>query len=326
MQLSALIIGLALMSIKFVAWWLTNSNAILSDALESIINVVAGTFALFSLLFAARPRDRNHPYGHGKIEFLSAGFEGVLIMLAGVAIISKAIYNLYYPQALEGIGLGLLLTAIAGGINFLLGWILETQGQKTNSVLMVASGKHLKSDGWSSLGLITGLGLVLLTGINQFDNLLALIFGGVIIYTGLGLVRTSLAGILDEADYELVKNIVQNLDEHRSLNWIDIHNLRIIKYGALLHIDCHMTLPWYFNLQESHEEVKILEAYGNQQHANGVEFFVHLDPCLPDSCPICQKTDCPARQHPFEHRVVWTLENVMENKKHQPDNAQLSNP
>jgi len=316
MQLSALVIGMALMGIKFIAWWFTNSNAILSDALESIINVIAGAFALFSLLFAARPRDRNHPYGHGKIEFLSAGFEGILIILAGVAIIGKAIYNLYFPQPLEGLGLGLVLTAIAGGINFGLGWIMEAQGKKTNSVLMVASGKHLMSDGWSSLGLIIGLALVFFTGIAQFDNILALIFGCVIIYTGLGLVRAFIAGILDEADYALVKDIVQNLERHRSSNWIDIHNLRVIKYGALLHIDCHMTLPWYFNLQQAHQEVDILEKYGNEIHSNEIEFFVHLDPCLPDSCGICLKEDCPVRQHPFENRVNWTFENVMENQKH----------
>lgn len=316
LQLWALLLGVALLVIKFVAWWYTNSNAILSDALESIINVVAGSFALYSLVIAAQPSDHNHPYGHGKIEFVSAGFEGALIFLAGILIIVKAIYNLQFPQSLGSLDLGVLLTFITGGLNYLMGIFLIKRGRKFESTIMVASGKHLHSDAWSSVGLIVGLVLVWITGWEVLDSIIAMIFAGFIIYTGYGLVRSALAGIMDETDTALVAEIVEQLEAHRSPHWIDIHNLRVIKYGASLHIDCHMTLPWYFTTKESHYEVEALSQVANAKRENPVELFIHVDPCLPNSCPLCMKSDCTYRKHAFEKRVEWKLENVAVNQKH----------
>ncbi len=317
LQLWALLLGLALMAIKFVAWWFTNSNAILSDALESIINVVAGAFALFSLVIAAQPRDHNHPYGHGKIEFVSAGFEGALIFLAGILIIGKAIYNLRFPQPLGSLDLGVILTVFTGGLNYFMGIYLEKRGRKVESAIMVASGKHLQSDAWSSIGLIVGLGLVWITGWVVLDSVMAIVFAFLIIYTGYGLVRSAMAGIMDETDTALVAEIVEQLQAHRSPHWIDIHNLRVIKYGANLHIDCHMTVPWYFTTREAHEEVENLSHVANNNRENPVELFIHIDPCLPDSCPLCMKFDCSYRKHTFVKRVEWKLENVVVNQKHE---------
>jgi cation diffusion facilitator family transporter len=317
LQLWALLLGVALLVIKFVAWWHTNSNAILSDALESIINVVAGAFALYSLVIAAQPSDHNHPYGHGKIEFVSAGFEGALIFLAGILIIVKAIYNLQFPQPLGSLDLGVLLTFITGGLNYLMGIFLIKRGRKFESTIMVASGKHLHSDAWSSVGLIVGLVLVWITGWEVLDSIIAMTFAGFIIYTGYGLVRSALAGIMDETDTALVAEIVEQLEAHRSPHWIDIHNLRVIKYGASLHIDCHMTLPWYFTTKESHYEVEALSQVANAKRENPVELFIHVDPCLPNSCPLCMKFDCTYRKHAFEKRVEWKLENVAVNQKHE---------
>lgn len=304
------------MGIKFIAWWVTGSNAILSDALESIINVVAGAFGLYSLVVAAHPKDRNHPYGHGKVEFLSAGFEGALISLAGVLIIGKASYNLVYPQQLQELELGLYLTALAGGANYAIGWVLEKRGHKHHSLILVASGKHLQSDAWSSLGILVGLLLVFLTGIKPLDNLVAILFGGFIMYSGYGLVRQSVAGIMDEADYNLIESLVNLLEKQRIPNWIDIHNLRVIKYGAHLHVDCHLTVPWYFNTRESHAEVKALEKLAAGFRDQPMELFIHADPCEPNSCAICTKSDCPVRQQPFQKRITWTLENVQKNANH----------
>lgn len=317
LQLWALLIGFVLMAIKFIAWWFTNSNAILSDALESIINVVAGAFALFSLVVAAQPRDHNHPYGHGKIEFVSAGFEGALIFLAGISIIVKAIYNLQFPQPLGSLDLGLVLTVITGGINYLMGIYLEKRGRAVTSAIMIANGKHLQSDAWSSLGLIIGLVLVRVTGLDVLDSVIAIVFALLIIYTGYGLVRSAMAGIMDETDTALVAEIVDQLQAHRSPHWIDIHNLRVIKYGANLHIDCHMTLPWYFTTRESHQEVEAFSNVANEQQENPVELFVHVDPCTPSSCPLCMKMDCAVREHQFEKRVEWTMENVVVNRRHE---------
>lgn len=318
MQSIALAVGLALMALKFLAWWLTNSNAILTDALESIINVVAAAFGLYSLFLAAKPRDSNHPYGHGKVEFLSAGFEGALIFLAGVAIWAKAGYNIVYPQPLFKLDVGLALTAFAGAVNFGIGHYLERQGERSNSLIMEASGKHLKSDAYSSAGLIIGLSLVMITGVPLLDNLLALIFGAIIMFTGFQLVRRSVAGIMDEADYQLIDEMVATLHRNRRDCWIDVHNFRVIKYGPTLHIDCHMTVPWYFDTRHSHSEVKNFEDLLKAHSTVPVEFFIHVDPCDPPrNCRICQMKGCPERQAPTEVQVEWTLENIMKNAQHE---------
>lgn len=313
----ALLVGILLMLTKFYTWWITGSNGILSDALESIINVIAGGVALFSIRFAARPRDINHPYGHGKIEFISAGFEGTLIGLAGFGIMGKAIYNLIFPETLASLDLGMVLTAVTGGINYLLGRLILHKGRQNFSVLLQASGKHLMTDGWSSLGLIIGLALIYITGWKPLDNVVAIIFGALIIFSGFKLVRSSLAGILDEADEALIRHLVALLHQKRTPNWIDIHNFRIIKYGNALHIDCHLTLPWYFNLQEGHAEVKQLEQYINDCLDQPVEIFIHIDPCSYNSCSICSKTDCPERAYPFQAIIPWTLENLVKDEKHE---------
>lgn len=316
LQTFALVTGILLMGVKMLAWWITRSNAILSDALESIINIVAGGFGLYSLFLAAKPKDTNHPYGHGKIEFLSAGFEGAMIALAGIAIIAKGTYNLFYPQQLEFLRTGAYLTAFSGAVNYLIGWKLEYEGKKSNSLILNASGKHLQSDAWSSLGILIGLAIVIYTNNQMLDNLLAIFFGAMIIYTGFGLLRRSVAGVMDEADPKLIQALIAKIQENRSGNWIDIHNFRVIAYGKNLHIDCHLTLPWYLNTEESHAEVKKLELQTADYGDFPVEWFVHVDPCKPTSCHLCSLENCKVRQFPFEKQVRWTLENVMNDKPH----------
>lgn len=310
-------VGLLLLGAKFTGWWLTNSNAILTDALESIINVVAGFFALFSLYMAALPQDSNHPYGHGKVEFLSSGFEGALIFLAGISILIKSIYNLFYPQTIQSMDVGILLVAGPGLVNFIMGKILIRTGRKNQSIILEADGKHLQSDAYSSIGLVAGLILVWLTGITWIDNVTALIFGGFILYTGFNLIKMSVAGIMDEADILLLKELIEKLDANRRENWIDVHNLRVIKYGSTLHVDCHMSVPYYFNVREAHHEVKALEDKLKELSEVPMEFFIHTDPCHPPmSCSICTKKDCPVREAEATQVITWRLEHVLQNKQH----------
>jgi len=320
LQILSLIVGLLLMGIKFGAWWYTNSNAILTDALESIINVLASGFGLYSLLLSAKPRDRNHPYGHGKIEFISAGFEGGLILVAGLLIIGKSVYNFFYPQVLDQLDLGIVLVFIAGLVNYLMGRALILQGSRSNSLVLEAGGQHLQTDAYSSAGLLLGLGVLYLTNLAWIDNLIALLFGGFILYAGLRLFRTAVAGIMDEADYQLIRRIVHSLQERRSPDWIDVHNFRVIKYGPTLHIDCHLTVPWYYDVHRAHQCIKAFEATIDEQTNAPVELFIHTDPCEPpNACTICTKTDCHVRQAALKNRVDWTLENVMENAQHYPE-------
>lgn len=321
-QTIAIAIGVILTFIKFFAWGLTNSNAILTDALENIINVVAGGIGWYSLWLSARPRDRNHPYGHGKIEFVSTGFEGGLIFLAGALIISKAIYNLFHPTHLAKLEEGIGLVLFSGVVNLLVGWWLLRIGKKRKILVLKAEGRHLLSDAYSSAGLLIGLFIVLWTDIIWLDHVIAIIFGSIILYTGLKLLRMAFAGIMDEADYELIGEMVEVLEKKRVPNWIDVHNFRVIKYGNTYHVDCHLTLPWYFDLRQGHDEVTRFENLLQEYDSSISEFFIHVDPCAPPyACQICQKEHCQKRQAPFTTHIKWELDNVMEDKRHARKNA-----
>jgi len=307
---------MVLLAIKFFAYYITSSNAILGDALESIVNVLAGIISLVSLSIAAFPKDENHPYGHGKVEFISAGFEGGMIAVAGILIIGKSVYNFFHPYELNEITLGIILTAFSGAVNFVLGFVLVKKGEKSSSAAMVASGEHLKTDTYTTIGLLAGLLLIWITSITWLDQVVAILFGLLILYSGYKIIRTAMSGILDETDLDLIKKIALLLQKNRRENWVDIHNLRVIKYGAALHIDCHVTLPWYLNLSEAHDEITRIDNMVNEHLPNNVELFIHEDPCIPDSCKICIKKECTERKQPFTGTTEWTLENVLRNKKH----------
>lgn len=315
-QAFALSVGVILMAIKFYAFFRTNSNAVLTDALESIINIVAGGFGLYSLYLAAKPHDEDHPYGHGKIEFISASIEGTLIFSAGMIMMVKSVYNFFKPIEIGSLDTGITLIAISGCINYLLGEYATRSGEKNSSMTLIASGEHLKSDAYSSAGLLVGLGLILLTGLHWLDNVVAILMGAVIIFSGYKILKKSVAGIMDEADFALLDKVVYHLNDKRRENWVDIHNLRIIKFGEKIHIDCHTTVPWYFNANEVHAELKLVEENIKDIIPNNLETFIHADPCLPASCKSCIKSDCSHRMHSFEQRIEWTLENVMKNEKH----------
>ena len=310
------VVSISLFIVKIIAWWLTASVAILTDALESIVNVVAGLIGLYSLYVSAKPRDYDHPYGHGKVEFISAAIEGTLIAVAGLIIIYEAINNLVHPHTIKKLDYGIILIAITAVVNYLTGILCARTGKKNNSLALVASGKHLQSDTWSTLGIIVGLVLMLLTGISWLDSAVAMLFAFIIIFTGYKIVRSSVAGIMDEADVELLKKMVDMLNNNRKENWVDLHNLRIIKYGGTIHVDCHLTVPWFLNVHEAHKEIDALSALVKNEYGESVELFVHSDGCLDFSCPICTKKDCAVRKHAFEKKVEWTMENVSRNTKH----------
>lgn len=315
-QWVAVSVGVLILLVKFFAFHVTGSNAILSDALESIINVVAGAFALYSLILAAKPKDMDHPYGHGKIEFISSGIEGTLIFLAGVSIIVKSIHDIFQEHVVMELNLGIYLAAGAGLINYLLGWFTESYGRKNHSPTMVASGKHLKSDGYTSLGLIVGLTVVLLTGLMWLDSLIAIGFGIYIGVVGLREIRKSVAGIMDEADFELLQSLLSEIETNRTENLIDLHNFRAQKFGKGIHIDCHITVPYYLTVKEAHDEIDAVEQLIRTNYPYGVEMFVHADPCIPTSCRICSKRNCSVRQSPQEEIITWKLDSVLENSKH----------
>lgn len=312
-----LIVAIFLFIIKVLAYYLTRSVSVLTDALESTVNVVAGLIGWYSLYVAAKPRDEDHPYGHGKAEYISAGVEGTLIFIAGIIIIYESVRNLIFPRQLQQLDYGILLIAFSAVVNFIMGHIAIQHARNNNSLALMASGKHLKSDTYSTLGIITGLILIYYTKLHIIDSIVAIIFGFIIIFTGYRIVRSSIAGIMDEADRKLLSRMVAMLNTNRRENWVDLHKLRVIKYGSIIHVDCHLTVPWYFNVSEAHNEVEALSALITSKFDEAIELFVHSDGCLYTQCPICIKHDCPVRQHVLEKRMEWTLDNILSDKKHQ---------
>lgn len=308
--------GVILFLMKLIAWYITNSVAILTDALEGIANVLSAFIGLYSLYLSSLPRDKNHPYGHGKVEFISAALEGAMIGFAGIWIIFEAISHFIHPQQIKQLDYGMILILVAAFVNLIIGYIAVQKGKKNNSIALIATGKHLISDTFTTIGVVVGLAVILITDILWIDGAIAIIFGLIIIYTGYQIISKSVSGIMDEADEDLLKQLVDWLNKNRNETWIDMHNLRIIKYGSVLHIDCHITLPWYFTVREAHNEINKIETLVKQKFGNSVELFTHSDDCLPESCKICILSNCVHRVHKLESKIEWTIENVRKNEKH----------
>jgi len=239
-----------------------------------------------------------------------------LIAVAGFIIIYESINNLLHPHKITKLDYGIILVAITAVINYLAGVLCVRTGKKNKSLALIASGKHLQSDTYTTAGIIVGLVLILVTDIAWIDSAVAMLFAFIIIITGYKIVRSSVAGIMDEADEDLIKQMVTMLNQHRRPNWIDLHNLRIIKYGGTIHLDCHLTVPWYLNVVEAHKEIDILSGLVKDEYGESVELFVHSDACMDFSCAICTKTDCRVRKHPFEKKIEWTMGNISRNTKH----------
>ncbi len=316
LQAWVLAIGLVLMAVKFMGWRITRSNAMLSDALESIVNVAAGGFALYSLVLAAKPRDRDHPYGHGKVEFISAALEGSLVVVAGGLIIVRSAAAWMGGVQVRELQVGTLLVAATGLVNMAMGLVLRARGRREHSLTMEASGVHLLSDTWTSAALVVGLLVIQFTGQHWLDSLFAMGFALVIIRHGIRLVRRSIGGIMDETDMHVAADLVRILEDHRKPEWIDLHNFRVIAFGSTLHIDCHLTLPWYYTLEAGHREITALDQLVNRHSGREVECFIHTDPCIPRSCTICRLGDCPVREAPFAQRIPWNLSTALANEKH----------
>jgi len=310
------IFGVILFIGKIIAWKLTNSDAVFSDAMESVVNVISAFMGLYSLHLAAKPKDEDHPYGHGKVEFVTSGIEGALIAIAGIMIIYEGVNSLIIGKTLAKLDLGIWIIAATAVINYLLGYISIKKGQAENSLVLISSGKHLQSDTITTFGVVISLIIVYFTKIYWLDSVVALIFGLYIIYIGYKIVRKSLSGIMDEQDPDLLNQIIRVLEENRRTEWIDVHNMKIQQFGANLHIDAHITLPWYYSLREAHDEMEKMIILLAKNTKRSVEFNFHMDDCKPISCPVCQIKDCPVREKDFVKRVEWTPENVTSVDKH----------
>jgi len=303
--------------LKVVAYVMTHSLSVLSDTLESVVNIVATFVGSYSLFIAAKPKDKDHPYGHGKAEFVSAAFQGSLIIGVGCLIIYKAIDSFTHPVSLHHLGNAIWLLSFIAIVNIVISIKLIRIGKKNNSLAIISTGKLFQIDFFTTAAVAIGIALLLITGNDKIDSIIALALGIYVIYDGYKILRKSLAGIMDEADMVLLEEVIAEINLTRNEKWVDLHNLRVIKYGTLMHVDCHLTVPWYFNVNEAHEAVDEFTQLIKNKFGASVEFYIHTDGCMPFSCPICTLQQCEKRTATFVKKLDWTLENVLLDTKHQ---------
>ena len=315
MILISFVVSVALMAIKFLVYYLTHSSAVLSDALESIINVVASGFATVSIWMAAKPPDRDHPYGHGKIEYFSAGFEGALIICAAIGIFYTGIKHLLSPHPLPNLGEGLGLLIGASVVNALLGIGLLRVGRKTDSVTLIADGKHIITDVYTSVGVVIGLALVFATGWLWLDGVIACLVGINILVTGGQLVRQSFSRLMDASDPQLLDRIARVLEEGRRPEWIDIHQLRAWRAGNLVHIDLHLVLPKEMAMDQAHKEAHAVEEVLIDHFEGNAGVLVHMDPCDERLCPVCRNATCQWRKKTFTTKPAWDRHHLVRSLK-----------
>lgn len=316
-------LGIVLFLGKMLAWYLTHSVTVLTDALEGIVNVVAGLMGLYSVTLAAKPRDPNHPYGHGKAEFISSAVEGTLITIAGFFIIYEAIEHLIVPHELEKLDIGLYIVAFSGLLNYLAGSYAARQGEKENSMVLVSAGKHLMTDAYSGIAIIIGITLLLLTH-NKYlwlDSAVALCFAAIIVVTGYKVVRRSIRGIMDETDMGQLQKVIDVLQTNRRAPWVDMHHLRVLNHSGRMHVDAHLTVPRYYQVSEAVAEIKSIDALVKTHFGSDVEVFIQTEGCNARQCHICNMAACTIREHAFEHEQEWNVENMWREHRHGGDHT-----
>lgn len=310
----SLLIGTALMGLKFLTYRLTNSSAVLSDALESIINVAASAFAMVSVWMSAKPPDPEHPYGHGKIEYFSAGFEGALIIFAAAGIFWAGIQHLISPRELPHIEEGLAILCGASAVNLLLGLYVLRVGRRTDSVTLIADGKHILTDVYTSAGVLVGLAMVYVTGWLRLDGLVACLVGINILATGSRLVRQSFSRLMDASDAQLLDRIAAILETHRKPEWIDIHKMRAWRAGNLIHIDLHLVLPRDLSMETAHREAGNIEELLSGEFEGNASVLIHMDPCDPQQCPVCKQRECNWRIHMQHQSADWDRNHLVRSR------------
>jgi cation diffusion facilitator family transporter len=308
--LVSLLIGIGMFIFKSGAYLLTNSASIFSDALESVVHIAATSMAFYSIFLSAQPADKNHLYGHGKIEFFSAGVEGVLIMVAAFGIIYSASVDLIKGNQLEQLDIGAGIIAIAGIINLGLGFYLIKTGKKTNSLTLIADGKHVLTDSYTSIGVFIGILIVMATEIVILDPIIAIAVALNILITGFKLVRESIGGLMLETDTELLDQIVSRINRIRKDFWIDIHHLKFWKAGDDMVVEMHLILPYYFTVRDSHRQEEAISATLQKINPN-VFLTVHMDYCKPEVCKFCEFNSCKERVEAKSINFNWDAEKLL---------------
>ncbi len=274
----SLAVGILMLVIKWYAYSITGSSAILSDAAESVVHIIGVGFAVFSMWLSLQPADSSHPYGHGKISYFSAGAEGGLIVLAAFYIIYISIKRLIFGIELTNLDKGTYFTFGASIINLALGGYLVWKGKKTKSLILIANGKHVLTDSWTSFGVVAGLGLTLLTGWLPFDPIVAILTALNIFWTGGKLIRQAAGGLMDEGNKEIRDAIVKILDSETSARNLQYHKLRYRESGNLIWIEFHLLFPKSTLLEDAHMAATEIEELIKNKFSSSVNIITHLEP------------------------------------------------
>lgn len=270
--------GILMLLMKWYAYYITGSSAILSDAAESIVHIIGVAFAVFSLWLSLQPADRSHPYGHNKISYFSAGFEGGLIVLAAAYIIFISIQRLITGIELTNLDKGTYFTFGASVINLFLGWFLVFKGKKTNSLILIANGKHVLTDSWTSFGVVAGLVLTMITGWLPFDPLIAIVAALNILWSGGKLIRQAIAGLMDEGNTTIGNSISEIIEKETARRNLKFHQLRYRESGDIIWIEFHLLFAQNTMLEKAHLIATEIEKEIKNNMTSIVNIVTHLEP------------------------------------------------
>jgi cation diffusion facilitator family transporter len=269
--------AVATIALKTGAWLLTGSVGLLSDAAESVVNLVAALVALAALRWAGKPADEGHAYGHAKAEYLSAGIEGALIVVAALTIAVSAVERLIHPQALTHVGVGLVVSVAASLINLAVGRLLVREGRLHRSITVEADGRHLLTDVWTSAGVVVGVALAAITGWERLDPIVALLVAANIVVTGVGLVRRSVGGLMDQALDDTARGRIEAVLDTFRARGVAFHALRTRQAGRRAFVSVHVLVPGAWTVQEGHDLAEEIETAVREQLPY-VSVFTHVEP------------------------------------------------
>lgn len=307
----SLVCSIFVFGLKILAYHWTHSTAIFSDALETVVNVIAAVVALFVIQYVSAPADDDHPYGHGKVEYFSAAFEGGLIFFAALIIFVKGVIALINNEPLNPLEGGLVLITAASIANLILALYLKKVGREQKSETLLASGAHIMSDVVTSAGVLLGLALVFLTGWVWLDSVVAITLAFNLAWEGYKIVRRSISALIDGVDLESLKQLSEAFEKNRIEGVINIHKLKAIRSGSFHHVDAHLVVPEFWDVRTVHGISHEFEKAVVKDYPFDGEIAFHIDPCQRKYCRICTLKVCPIRLHPFEVHQKFNLQDLM---------------
>lgn len=314
--LISLISSIVVLALKALAYYHTQSAAILSDALESVVNLLAALVALGVIIYASQPADREHPYGHGKMEYFSSAFEGGMIFFAALMILNEVVQYFFGENQPRELNQGIMIIFAATVVNLALGLYLRYVGRTQNSEALQASSAHVLSDCWTTAGVILGLFLVKWTGLNWLDPLVAVLVAINLGFEGIRIVKKALNALIDGMDTEALQNLSEAIKANQTDGVIDIHHVRSIRSGKFHHIDAHVVVPEFWDVKAVHAMTHDFEGQVVKSYKYDGEFAFHVDPCGQRFCRSCRVSPCHIRKKEFEFNPDFSVEHLIDGPRY----------